>query len=369
MGDVISNAFEKEVVRRTAFNIRKKRWLSDARFFNNLIDLYLAELLQQQENVDKVLTLIQKPQVLYALVMENLIALEISMDMSKNIWTAFRTYIQRAIINANQSTIAYTDSELDKVKILEIFFSSLFKELKHGGPENDHLADAFITVCCGESRNPYSSERQETSKILVTSNDFFTLLEQRKSPENRKDFLKEISSKVLDYISTNFSTFPPRCNSYCPICRSLCMEMANHDTEKQPHDTIHQPRGLVGVHHPTDGELITTTCSEFKEHEGFFMDRRIDPLHHRHSFKDFSQLYPGWKTPSIGQDLQLRKYILATYNKDIAKKYGVKPCRDIPPNYSWDLYTIQEQLKLLTNTKYCNATKMDLESFQHGIQF
>ncbi len=50
--------------------------------------------------------------------------------------------------------------------------------------------------------------------------------------------------------------------------------------------------------------------------------------------------------PKINEELPLREYILATYNEDIARKYNLKPCTDIPSQYAnRNLATIREQLE------------------------
>ena len=49
--------------------------------------------------------------------------------------------------------------------------------------------------------------------------------------------------------------------------------------------------------------------------------------------------------PKINEELQFRQYILATYNEDIAKKYDLKPCTDIPSHFFRDFATVREQLK------------------------
>ena len=61
-------------------------------------------------------------------------------------------------------------------------------------------------------------------------------------------------------------------------------------------------------------------------------------------YTEFAEVYPGWKVPRINEEIPIRQYILATYNKDIAKKYKLKPCSKIPSAYFRDLLTIREQL-------------------------
>jgi hypothetical protein len=62
-------------------------------------------------------------------------------------------------------------------------------------------------------------------------------------------------------------------------------------------------------------------------------------------YRDFATVFPGWNNPRINEELPLREYILATYNQDIAKRYHLKPCPNIPLKYFRDLVSIKEQLK------------------------
>jgi hypothetical protein len=62
-------------------------------------------------------------------------------------------------------------------------------------------------------------------------------------------------------------------------------------------------------------------------------------------YKEFAKEFPEWKDPKIKEESPLREYILATYNKELAAKYDVKPCPDVPASYFRVLSTIKEQLK------------------------
>ena len=74
-------------------------------------------------------------------------------------------------------------------------------------------------------------------------------------------------------------------------------------------------------------------------------------------YSDFSKIYPDWMNPKINEEIQLRQYILATYNEDIAKKYAKKPCTNIPSNFPRDLATIREQRKRDTAESPSTATE------------
>jgi hypothetical protein len=127
------------------------------------------------------------------------------------------------------------------------------------------------------------------------------------------------------------------------MCKSLCIEAANHDTKEKPHDAIHQPKGVAGLSYRGSEKLVPTTCSESYEKDRVFYLSKDDTVEYK--FRDFATVFPGWKDPRINEELPLREYILATYNKEIAKKYNLKPADDIPASYSRDLSSIKEQLK------------------------
>ncbi|EFX66291.1 hypothetical protein DAPPUDRAFT_116524 [Daphnia pulex] len=95
---------------------------------------------------------------------------------------------------------------------------------------------------------------------------------------------------------------------------------ANHDTKLTPHDTIHQPGGIAGLNLNKDYSVF-------------------------YNYKDYSKIFPGWKDPRIDEEMPVREYILATYNKQIAEKYKLKPSTNIPASYSRNLSSIKEQLE------------------------
>ena len=65
----------------------------------------------------------------------------------------------------------------------------------------------------------------------------------------------------------------------------------------------------------------------------------------KYKFRDYAKVFRGWKDPRINDELPLREYILATYNKQIAEKYSVKHSSHIPASYFRDLSTIKEKLE------------------------
>ncbi len=330
--------------------IREERWLlGDTTLFHCHIDLYLVDLLEKGK-IQQVLTLIQHPQDMYAAVFETLVSPTV-LTVGHNVWKAFKNYLIKAIMTAAKTVKTISN----KAQTLNDFFDLLRNELLLCGPEDTSLADALVNICFGDGSNAQIlTEKMENAfqALVVGKDEFIELLERRISPEKKEDFSENLSRKVLTYIfqEHSFPTVKPCCNEFCPICKSLCIDVANHNLQERPHDAIHQPRGLVGVHHEKNLDLIATTCSESNE-EGFYLDRRIDPKHHRHLLKDFSNFFICWKTPSLVKDLPLRQFIMANYNEEIAKKYGMEVCKDIPQHYFHDLSDIRKHLEGYLNAK------------------
>jgi hypothetical protein len=91
-------------------------------------------------------------------------------------------------------------------------------------------------------------------------------------------------------------------------------------------------------------ELVHRTCHQSYEENGSFHLNNDLTVSYR--YRDYAKVFPGWKDPRINEELPLRKYILATYNKEIAQKYNKKPSTQIPSSYSSrTLSSIKEQLE------------------------
>jgi hypothetical protein len=123
----------------------------------------------------------------------------------------------------------------------------------------------------------------------------------------------------------------------------LCIQSANHDTKLRPHDAIHQPGGISGLAYRGSNNLVSTTCSQsYEKGRGFYLGHNYDVMY---KYKDYAKVFPGWKNPRIAEELPLREYILAVYNKDIARMHNTLPCTTIPSTYFRSLSTIKKQLK------------------------
>ena len=331
---VVSEAFEKGMVQKTSNGIRNQRWLHDARFIQKHMDLYLCDLLEEKK-LPLVLDYIRKPKSLYQVVLRQLIAQKVP-DVDE-LWHNYVRQLKRQIKAAALATLDVVNGRAQKfVDVLRDEF------LKYDGLQSECLAKAFLIDCSGEYEDCDNEDNKEFQEVCVS--ELVQLLDRQESPQNRKQFAELLSPKVVDYMmSLNDSAAMPRCDACCPMCGSLCIETANHDSAHKPHDAIHQPGGIAGVHVHFTKTLTANTCSEdFIDDRSFY--KSSDPLV-SHKYRDFSKVFPGWMDPKINEELQFRQYILATYNEDIAKKYDLKPCTDIPSHFFRDFATVREQLK------------------------
>jgi hypothetical protein len=325
-------AFEKEMIQK-AFNvIRNRQWLFDARLMHKHLDLYLIDLLDEQK-INEVLYCINQPQSFYAYVLHRLIDQNVP-NVEKE-WQDFTICLKQAI---KKAAVASTEVESGKA---QNFVNQLRNEFLKGGLQNELLASAFLINLSGEyedCENEDNGEFQDacTNKMLVA-------LDSQEPPKNQKEFAKELSPKVVQYMKIrNDPVALPRCDAYCGLCSSLCIESANHDTSLTPHDAIHQPAGIAGLSNVTDLTLDSKTCSDSFQANCSF---RLSKTSEWQKYTDYAKVFPGWKDPRINEESPVREYILATYNEEIAKKYKLQPCSDIPANYFRDLSTIREQLK------------------------
>jgi hypothetical protein len=333
--NVIDKAFQEEMFKRTSNAVRNERWLHDSRFMHKHMDLYLADLLEMNK-ISEVLNLISKPQLLYILVLHRLIAKKVP-DVCQQ-WEDFKKQLTRAVLSAVQvqCPTAVVSGRAQKLvdKLRNIF---LIDECFHSAL----LVKAFLMDCSGEFDD---CDFEEVANFYeVCKNNLILGINSQKAPKAQQEFAKELGPLVLNYMRTlNDPAALPRCDAYCRMCGSLCIEAAGHDTNLRPHDAVHQPAGIAGVRSVDTQELVSTTCSQSYINDGTFRFSKDETVLHK--YRDFAKVFPGWKDPRINEELPLRQFILFKYNEDIAKKYNVKPCPKIPPEYVRDLSNIRETL-------------------------
>ena len=131
------------------------------------------------------------------------------------------------------------------------------------------------------------------------------------------------------------------CHVVMPIARSVAVCASSRPITTQPSDRMTlfiNQGGLVGIYSRSKRKLVHISCSQSCEMDGKFNPDTNSTVSRKYT--EFAEVYPGWKVPRINEEIPIRQYILATYNKDIAKKYKLKPCSKIPSAYFRDLLTI-----------------------------
>ena len=319
------------MVQKTFKGIRNERWLYDARIMQKHMDLFLIELLED-ELLDKVLDHLGNPKEFYAVVLHRLIAEKIvNVDDE---WQCFINHLRQSITQA-------AAVQVEKGRA-QTFIDQLRKEFLDGYLQSETLGSAFVIDCNNEYEDCDNEDTEEFNDDCLT--ELMRVMDKQAYIQFNTNYAKELSPKVVRYMITlNDKAALPRCNECCRRCKSLCIEAANHDTKEKAHDAIHQPSGVVGFHYIDSKKLFSTTCSQSYEKDGGFYLNGDETVEYK--YRDFATVLPGWKDPRINEELPLREYILATYNKEIAKKYNLKPADDIPASYSRDLSSIKQQLK------------------------
>jgi hypothetical protein len=319
------------MVQKTFQGIRKERWLYDARFMQKHMDLHLIDLLGK-EKINEALDNIRVPKAFYADVLQRLIAQKV--PTVKDEWKNFKNQLSQAIKKA-------AAVQVDSGRAQQ-FVSQLRTEFLEGYLQSETLGSAFLIDCSGEYEDCDNEEKKEFQEACTQK--LHEVLEKQPAFKNQGDYAKELSPKVVQYMVTlNDQTALPRCNECCLLCRSLCLEAANHDIELRPHDAVHQPGGVAGFKYHRINELVETTCCQSYEKDSSFCLNGDDTKWYK--FKDYATVFPGWKDPRIFEELPVREYILATYNKEIAEKYNLEPSTKIPASYFRHLSTIRKHLE------------------------
>jgi ribosomal protein L12E/L44/L45/RPP1/RPP2 len=319
------------MVQKTFKGIRNERWLYDARFMQKHMDLHLIDLLEDKK-VDEVLNKIRYPKRFYAEVLHRLIAQKV--PTVKDEWKDFKNHLSQAI---KKAAAVQVDSGR-----AQAFVDQLRKEFFEGYLQSETLNLAFRIDCSGEYED-CDNEGNKEFQEACTNELHEVLAKQPAQPvKNQEDYAKELSPKVVQLmITSNDKAALPRCDACCQLCKSLCIEAAKHGT---PHDAVHQPGGVAGFsYHPTNELVEKTCCRSYEQDNSFFLNGDDTKWY---KYKDYATVFPGWKDPRIFEELPVREYILATYNKQIAAKYDLKPSTNIPKNYHRDLSSIKKQLEM-----------------------
>ncbi|EFX68082.1 hypothetical protein DAPPUDRAFT_114845 [Daphnia pulex] len=251
-------------------------------------------------------------------------------------WQTFRSHLRDAI---NKAAAVNVNKEK-----AQTFVDHLRKEFLDGYLQSETLHSAFRIDCSGEYEDCDNEEKEEFQEACLTK--LIEVLEKQEAITNQKDYAEQLSPKVVTHMKkVNDKASLSRCDAFCPLCKSLCITPpVHHDTQDGPHDTIHQPGGVAGQCYMHTEELNHRTCHQsYEEENSFYLNGDLTVAY---PYRDYANVFPGWKDPRINEELPLCEYILATYNNEIAERYNKKPSTQIPSSYSSrTLSDIKEQLE------------------------
>ena len=335
--DNLTEAFEQEMVHCTTNRIRNEKWLHNGKFMQNHLDLYLIDLLEN-DKVNDVLDLLRYPKKLYTKVLQQLVATKIPAVESE--YNKFVNCLKTQIHSSISQSISVKSGRA-------VFLITALRSACVNVLLSQFLGQKLLIECGDEyadcDKEDADAFEKSCTESLIGALDAFEL------DIDSTEFAKSLTLKVIDFMKTqNDPAALPRCDVHCPWCKSLCMEVANHNTKLKLHDTIHQPTGLAGVRDRTTKILRHKACSQYDDNEELYKnDEKLG------KFADYETIFPGWLKPKWAENWPLREYILANYNEDIAKLYGVLPSSEIPTEYKRDLDcirdNIQSQLQNLNN--------------------
>ena len=349
--NILHEGFKKELIRTVDLRVRTKTWLSDPKALQARLDLALLHLMDDGNKVSVMLENIRKSAEFYEQVMIDLIQEEIP-DLKKE-WEQFDATLKSAVKSA---VIAASSVKSGRAKkfIDEIHSQCL------GVFNDNYLAMNLIKDSDGCEGCDHEEENVFKEKCLQLVEGSTNVLQFWSSIWKFWDrhWKMDVSKQVLQHMRSvrGDDVARPRCKIACPRCNSLCIHPANHDTTIKKHDTFHQPGGLAGAHwteeHPKEIFRLTLchqTCSEhFVENNKFIIwngDKKES-----HFYRDFAKVYSDWMEPKLDERLPLREYIFAKYQEELAHKYEVKECIEIPSAYSnHDLETIRLNLERAAN--------------------
>ena len=321
LNEVLFKAFEKKMIQITVNAIRNERWMHDARIMHKHIDLHLISLLEDNE-LDKVLNYLHKPAGIYDIVLKELIKPHI--PVAAEIWQDFVKVLNVCIDNAFMLTA--NPSKMGNFMVarkLADELSKQFLDCKSMGDEATMALGSAFTIDCNEYKDCDAEIKKEFQKLCKEK--LTDVLNQTKVTESQNEFATRLSREVIEHMKfVNDAAALPRCDVACPMCGSLCVEPINHDTQVRKHNAVHQPSGIVGFHDAKSKRLCSYSCSVCFEKDYSFYPKRDS--NESHKYREFSTYYTEWKDPRINEELAFRQYLLANYNKDIAKKYGLQPC-------------------------------------------
>ncbi|XP_034471318.1 up-regulator of cell proliferation-like isoform X1 [Hippoglossus hippoglossus] len=120
------------------------------------------------------------------------------------------------------------------------------------------------------------------------------------------------------------------CGKRCPFCAVACVRGGGKHSVHEA--SLHRPNGLDAREWFHSKKLATDICSSFVASDNLFTCGAVKGG--RVPYKNYKDIFPDWNIPPDGsyEASDYWKYVMATFNEEFAKEYGVKPA-DIPTTW------------------------------------
>ncbi|CAF1349265.1 unnamed protein product [Adineta steineri] len=320
--EYLPNAFNESLAISIYDSLRGQNWLLNAEILLGYADLNIINNLEHNR-IDIALDKCANTQSVCQTVLGILISKEIK-NAVDNHWTFFSKQIESSL------KLSAAVAQQMKTNLADKYLSELRNQLLT-------LKTDILSKNIPRNSIDYINCNNDPTGFETISTDIIKQL------QNKHNFNSEAISKCAKLVLTHLcnrtltQSVRPRCGHPCPMCKTPCTLELGHSPEK--HDTYHQPAGLSGVHLHKEKTLISETCADsVQKGQSFIYNDQTYP------YVQFCNVFPDWKLPSHQTKLKLREYIFFHYHKQIAQKYELVPCPDVPSNFNHDLESIENEL-------------------------
>ncbi|XP_008302219.1 uncharacterized protein LOC103373985 [Stegastes partitus] len=265
-----------------------------------------------------------------------------------NFSSSYEHYVKNRILQqieerfpSSSATFKYEDQHL-KSSISNI--NDAIAKAKTGNCVN---LKAFVEDICKELGNKKLVISQTALDTVMTLNNadkdsfarWLTVSVNDMAETLREKFKKMTIAEKLNHLhmkpQNELFTRVIGCGKQCPFCAVPCDAGGKAHTEHFA--SLHWPEGLGKCRWDSTKKLVTDICSSLVISDVKFC---CDATNNEpYPYKRYKEIFPDW---DIRPDVSLEasnywKYVMATYNTDFAKAYGVEPA-DIPATWKTITY-------------------------------
>lgn len=169
-----------------------------------------------------------------------------------------------------------------------------------------------------------------------------------------------VMPKVREMMEQESENARPRCAKSCPLCGITCNLCSGHSGR---HETVHQMAGLAGWRRIKSEEIWRWSCYDsMVKGETFLHEGTV------YNYNETEMVFPDWKKPAAVLDthsLQVQEYIFYNHHDSLVKRYGMKPCTEMPTTYNHDIQMLHTTLRnVLQDDNYATLR----ETFEESIR-